>query len=135
MLPSLLNIIQINYPAVLKRVAISSGSGNLASTASVEVEVSASLPYSISSKAANLVLSTLVNKSDSNNLLFEAFNFNKNYIDFKLNIQIVEDENVIEEYTFDSTPRIEYNERFDKGSLQYMTRLVIKGENLNDYKN
>ena len=83
----------------------------------------------------SLVLSTLVNKSDSNNLLFEAYNFNKNYIDFKLNIQIVEDENVIEEYTFDSTPRIEYNERFDKGSLQYMTRLVIKGENLNDYKN
>ena len=85
----------------------------------------------------SLVLSTSVNKSDSNNLLFEAFNFNKNYIDFKLNIQIVEDENknVIEEYIFDSTPRIEYNERFDKDSLQYMTRLVIKGENLNDYKN
>ena len=60
MLPSLLNITQINYPSVLKRVAISSGSGNLASTASVECSVSASLPYSISSKAANLVLSTLV---------------------------------------------------------------------------
>ena len=83
----------------------------------------------------SLVLSTLVNKSDSNNLLFEAFNFNKNYIDFKLNIQIIENEEITEEYMFDSTPNIEYNERFDKDSLQYMTRLVIKGENLNDYKN
>ena len=83
----------------------------------------------------SLVLSTLVNKSDSNNLLFEAFNFNKNYIDFKLNIQIIENEEITEEYMFDSTPNIEYNERFDKDSLQYLTRLVIKGEKLNGYKN
>ena len=83
----------------------------------------------------SLVLSTLVNKSDSNNLLFEAFNFNKNYIDFKLNIQIIENQEITEEYMFDSTPNIEYNERFDKDSLQYLTRLVIKGEKLNGYKN
>lgn len=83
----------------------------------------------------SLVLSTLVNKNDPNNLLFEAFNFNKNYIDFKLIIQIIENEEITEEYMFDSTPNIEYNERFDKGSLQYLTRLVIKGEKLNGYKN
>ena len=36
---------------------------------------------------------------------------------------------------FDSTPNIEYNERFDTDSLHYLTRLVIKGEKLNGYKN
>lgn len=83
----------------------------------------------------SLILSAFVNKNDPNNLLFEAFNFNKNYIDFKLIIQIIENEEITEEYMFDSTPNIEYNERFDKGSLQYLTRLVIKGEKLNGYKN
>ena len=83
----------------------------------------------------SLILSAFVNKNDPNNLLFEAFNFNKNYIDFKLIIQIIENEEITEEYMFDSTPNIEYNERFDKDSLQYLTRLVIKGEKLNGYKN
>lgn len=83
----------------------------------------------------SLILSAFINKNDPNNLLFEAFNFNKNYIDFKLIIQIIENEEITEEYMFDSTPNIEYNERFDKGSLQYLTRLVIKGEKLNGYKN
>lgn len=83
----------------------------------------------------SLILSAFVNKNDPNNLLFEAFNFNKNYIDFKLIIQIIKNEKITEEYIFDSTPNIEYNERFDKGSLQYLTRLVIKGEKLNGYKN
>lgn len=83
----------------------------------------------------SLILSAFINKNDPNNLLFEAFNFNKNYIDFKLIIQIIENEEITEEYMFDSTPNIEYNERFDKDSLQYLTRLVIKGEKLNGYKN
>lgn len=83
----------------------------------------------------SLILSALVDKNNSNNLLFEAFNFNKNYIDFKLNIQIIENETVIEEYIFDSTPQIEYHERFDGSSSQYIARLIIKGENLNAYKN
>lgn len=83
----------------------------------------------------SLILSAFINKNDPNNLLFEAFNFNKNYIDFKLIIQIIENEEITEEYMFDSTPNIEYNERFDKDSSQYLTRLVIKGEKLNGYKN
>lgn len=83
----------------------------------------------------SLILSTSVDRNALNNLLFDAFNFNKDYTDFQLNIQVVENDTIIEEYMFSSTPQIEYNARFDKNSSRYITKLIIKGESLNAYKN
>lgn len=82
----------------------------------------------------SLIFSTSLTTDDINNPLFEVFNFNKQHKNFKLTIQILAKENILEEYIFNPTPQVEYSERFDNNALQYITRLTfreVNGGNLN----
>lgn len=75
----------------------------------------------------SLIFGLNLKKDSINNPLYEVFQFNKNYLNFRLNIQILEKENIIEEYEFYPTPQVEYTERFDGLSLDYYnTRLSIR---------
>ena len=82
----------------------------------------------------SLIFSTSLTTDDINNPLFEVFNFNKQHKNFKLTVQILAKENILEEYIFNLTPQVEYSERFDNNALQYITRLTfreVNGGNLN----
>lgn len=82
----------------------------------------------------SLIFSTSLTTDDINNPLFEVFNFNKQHKNFKLTVQILAKENILEEYIFNPTPQVEYSERFDNNALQYITRLTfreVNGGNLN----
>lgn len=86
----------------------------------------------------SLIFSTFLTTDDINNPLFEVFNFNKQHKSFRLNIQILEKENILEEYVFNPTPQVEYSERFDHNALQYITKLTFRetdGGNLNANSN
>lgn len=77
----------------------------------------------------SLIFSTSLTTDDINNPLFEVFNFNKQHRNFKLIVQILAKENILEEYIFNPAPQVEYSERFDNNALQYITRLTFREAN------